>query len=674
MVELTAAIEAELEGTPELRELQREQFPFDPEDYPEPTQADIESYLEVLRTDFSVWHAAVREQRKVRFLKDRMPEKWAKSLEIGPDQHVHSRLGHNMVMRVVANATRNPPKYRVPPSDGKDKDQDRAQKQTRWLNNVWPAFERAKAKRRAVIDNQGGDGLGVIEIYRTGSYNGLDLERRDGEGDGAYLKRTEPLYKGARAPYGIRNVDPLSVFWDEDGTDDDPVCMAYIEEEVAAAPLWRALKRAKGPDEYAKFQEQRTRGKPGQPVYHNSNERPSNTVRCIRYYDRRWYAYIVDGVMCDGPTEHGMGFVPLVFYEGMTTGSPNRSERYQGVFWGMSDLELAINWLTTLEIDNAFTLSKPKIAITIPLSSTEAQRHIGSGSQAPKPVDFSGGKVPRLRPGEVPVNLTETFRGHDTAPVRQWLMQLVQISGLNPIAQGESPGSDPAGYAINALQSAAQANYEVLLDNAARGDAALGNKLRALIKRDLKQPWYLTAPMGARRTPGTAWLGLGPDDVDDTPCEVTIDPLSDVNRIAVQQAKRQGNKEGYIARWHVQEAYGIDDYELEDEDILEDTMEAELGRMAIEEAKITILEAQMMQQPQPSGLVDQFGNPLPASTQGPPQAAGATPAPPQPPTVGGDAGGASAAPFQTQPGAAAQSSSSALAGFDRGQRPPGTAA
>lgn len=657
---LQAQIEEELAGTPELAEFKRRSQPFDPDDYPKPEQQDIMSELERLRTDLAHFHTSIRDARDVRFLRDVMPDKWAKELEIGPNQHIHSRLGHNMILRIVAMATRNPPKFRIDPGGKSEKDQDRARKQTRWCDNLWPNFERAQAKRRAVIDSQCADGLGILEIYRTGSYDKLDVEAQPDEPSREYMRRTEQQYIGASSPYGVRQVDVLAAFWDWDGLEGDPVPVCIFEEDVAEAPMSKVLRSRLSPEKFQEWQAHRIKGATAQPHFNNTGkERPSRYVKKVTYYDRRWYACIVDGVIVDGPTEHGMGFVPVVFYEGMTTGSTNRSERYQGVFWGMEDLEKAINWLTTLDLDNAFTLSKPKIAITQPMNSGEAQRAVTRAPEKVEPISFRNGQVPRLRPGEVPVNLTETFKGFDTSPIRAWIMQLIQISGLNPVAQGESPGSDPAGYAVNALQSAAQANYEVLLDNAARGDADLANKMRKCV-RNLGQPWYLTAPMGGRKKSGTAWLGLNPDDVDDTPARATIDPLSDVNRIAVQETKRQANKEGFISRWRVQESYGVEDYDMEDEDILEDTMEAELGRLAIEEAKMAIMEAQGQPMGAPSGLVDQNGQPLPPS--GAPTsntAGGATPAPLNPPTVG---------PMGAKPGPASQPGTEA--GFDRGARPP----
>lgn len=631
--------------------------------YPRPEPQEILAELERQRTRFAAFHDGIHRGRQVRFLQDEMPAKWAAALEIDRRSHIHSRIGHNMVQRIVALATRNPPRYQVPTAGGSEREEDRARKQERWLNNLWPNIERSKAVRRALIDNQVGDGLGVLEIYRTHSYADLDTARYDGESDRAYLRRTEELYMAAASPYGVRVVDPAAYYWVEDGNHEDPVCMAWIEEELPEPVVYNALLRRLGETGLRDWMAMRLTGVSGDSAYRRRSTSIS-TVRSVRYYDRRWFVYLLDGVPVEGPTEHRFGFVPVIHYEGMTSGSPILHERYQGAFWGLHEMESTLNWLLTLQVDNAFVLSKPKIAITQP-------QPLPGGLPMPsvpsEPVDFSGGKVPRLRPGEVPVNLTETFRGHDVQPLVNQLMQLIQLSGLNPIAQGESPGSDPAGYAVNALQAAAQANYEVLLDNAARGDADLGNKLRRLIRDDLRQPWYLTAPL-RRGQRGTAWAGLGPDDITDVPCIVTIDALADVNRIALQQTLRQANKEGYISRERVQEAYAVDDPELENDRILMDAAEAELARLALEEAKAIVYGRQQQATGQGPGLVDQFGNPL-STEQGMPRAAGATPAPPQPPSVGGAATQGSQAPFGERGGPAAMPGQTARAGQDQGRRP-----
>lgn len=657
LADITSEIERELASDPQVMGELRRAHDGWKSAYPKPTDGDILGSLERLRSDFSLWHRQIRDERDVRYLKAKMPEKWAKQLSIGPSEHIHSRLGHNMIMRVAAMATRNPPKFKIEPASGAASAEEKAERQTRWANNFWPAMERVKAKRRVIVDNQLGDGLGVLEIYRTGSYDSLDAEMHEDESAHTYMKRTEEDFRRAGDPYGIRPIDPLSFFWDEDA---EGLCAAFIEVEAPIPAMDAVLRRGLSEKKYGEWKMHSMALRSG-AIRSSGGEVSQESALCVKYYDRRWYAFLVDGMIVDGPTEHGMGSIPVVLYEGMTTGSPNRSERYQGVFWGMTGLEKAIDWLMTLDTDAAFVLSKPKVVITHPGGADSGPRGITPGGKddTSADLDFSDGKVPRLRPGEVPVNITEQWIPFDSGRLRQEIMQLIQISGLNPVAQGESPGSDPAGYAINALQSAAQSMYEVALDNAARADADLINKVRRLI-RDEKLPWYLSGGMSNGRKGGTSWLGLGPDDIDETPAVCTIDPLSDVNRIAIQQARRQANKEGFVARWRVQESYGIDDYEAEDEDILEDTMEAELGRMVIEEAKAEVMATSAPPQP-PTGLVDQHGQPL-QSQQAQGVAVGAVPAPTQAPSVGGAAAAGSAMPFDTKAGPAPQSAVSAGAG------------
>lgn len=653
-----------------LADLKREEASYDPNAYPKPEPELLLERHQDLKADFKALHDQIRTEREARFLKKAMPEKWSRELEIGPDQHVHSRLGHNMVGRIVALATQNPPRYQVSPVDGTDTSSNRAVKQTRWLNGLWPNISRGKALRRELLDNQCGDGIGWLEIYRTGAYDSVDSEKREGENTRSYMRRTDMALRRAGDPYAVRRVDPLAVVWDEDGNGEDPVCEAFIEELVPRGTLLRKLQRETDETVYEDFTG-RYRGRPGIPKdSHGTRELTRPTCEVVRWYDRRWTALFVDGVLVGDIEEHGLGFVPMVRYDGMVTGSDKQTERFQGVFWGMSDLEAALDWLTTLEVDLAFTNSRPKLAVITPLTSNAAERHIPANKPGGEQViDFSHGNVPVLRPGQEIVNVTAQFRAYDPGPLVQRLLNFITISGLNPIAMGESPGSDPAGYAINALQSAAQSHYEVLLDNASRGDTMLGNKLRRIVSQE-DLPWYLSGLGRRSRKAEDAWIGLQPDDVDDARCESRIDPLGAINRIAVQQALRQGNKEGYIGRWRVQEAYGVEDYDMEDETILEDRLESELGAMAIEETKMLILEAAQGGPAQPQGPPGMPPGPGGVDmTTGP----GGVPAPTNAPTVGGPAAGASGGAFDGQPGPAAQQSMTARAGNDMGRRPPGTA-
>ena len=625
--------------------------------YPKPEAAELLEHHGDLLTGASGWHTTMRKNRAARYLQDKLPAKWQKDLSDG--RRVYTRLSHNEIMRVVSAQTRNPWKFRVPPRGATEAARDRAQKQTRWLNQLLPALERraGTAVRRIVADNQVGDSLGVWFVYLTKSYDALDLERGADESDSEYLKRTEPLLQEAKLPFGVRALDPMSVLWD---MDEDGVASVFVHEIKPKRNEYARLKREKTAEEYERFIGRP--GAPGQPPFGDTSERPANSVECIHYFDRRWYCYWVDGQLVDGPEEHRMPGVPCILQEGMVTGSPNLSQRLQGITWGMVDMEVALNDLLTKEIDNAFTYGRPKAVIETPANAD--LMYDERDKSKPMVLDLSQPGVPQLNPGQQIRNAYQGFVPYPTEHVQQALLAQWQRSGLNPIAQGESPGSDTAGFTVNTLTGAAQNLYEVNLDNEARAGSALGDFIRLLIRDTIGLPVYLSVPMANNRKGGTEWLGLGPEDIDETPSELTIDPLSDVNRLALQQSLRQGNKEGYLPREIVQvRGYAADDPEAWDDELVIDIAVQSLDAMAIEEAKAAILAAQ--QPPPPPTILGPDGNPLPPS-QPTGQGIGAAPAPLQPPSVGAELATAS----RVTPGPTRLQPQTAMAGQNRMAIPP----
>lgn len=646
-------IAAELAGTPEESEYRRRLDGEFKRRWPKPTKEDVLEEHTRLQEDAQESWESIREHREMRFGKDVTPEALQRRLIGGTKgtERIRSRLSHNEIMRVTALASRNPPKFHIPVASGDPKDAKRAQAQERWCNNLWPMLERIARQplRRLVLDHSGGDGYVGVEIYRTKNYDHIGTALTPGESGAAHKKRLEREYAQAGSPYCVRIVDPMALLWDYD---DEGTYIAIVAERRPLAPVRKALKAKMTDDEFAHWKA--TRGGYGATGLMEAGSEVAHMgdVEILRYYDRRWYVEIVDGAMIGEPVEHAFGFVPMVIYEGLPVATPNRSQRYQGVTWHMIDLERALNDLLTLEYDNAIALAKPKLAITQHMDA-RAIDMLGGGD-AP-PVDFTNPDiVPRLRPGEMPVNLTETFAAHPTDRLRNELKVLWQMSGLNPIAQGESPGSDPAGYTVNTLTASAQSPYEAWLDNVARGDQQLADMFRMLVRDDLRQPWY-NAIHSARIGERPTLAALRPDDVDDIPCEVTIDSLADVNRIAMQQSLRQANAEGYIARRRVQvKGFGVEDPELENEEIIEDKMEAELVLLAIEEAKAEVFATSALAAQQQMQTTGPGGQPLPATQ-------GAQPAPLNPPAVGPTGGG----------GGPALEPQTASAGQGRGYAPPG---
>lgn len=610
--------------------------------YPRPELADLLSLFEDMKSewaDFSDW---VAEHRDLRYQRDDTPQKWKRHLE--GDRRVRSRLMHNEVLRAAANQCRNPYRVDVQPSGTDDESVKRAKRQTRWANGLLDAFERKAGKplRRPFVDAQNADGLVAWELCRTDAYDGIDfgyqdvVEEKDGqtitrkERDSEYVKRTEKEILQAGMPYTLRMILGDALYYRED---DDGVCQAMVAEYKSYRTVFNKLVDRLSAD---KIQSLRlptpgTRGWPLNAGYQDSFANDAaGTVETIRYYDRRWYAYIVGGQLVE-LNEHGWSRVPVFPCFGIVTSSPNLSERMQGITWGMAGLELSLNDHLTLGLDVAYTYSRPKLAVV-----TEKDGSLVTDPVTKKPVtlDLSNpSKVPQLNPGQTPVNVLQGWKPEINDSVLNTLMMLYQRNGMNPVAQGQSPGSDPAGYTVNTLIGAAQSQYEVCLDNEARTWAAVCDTVRRDVRdSEHGERVYISVPMEDKRDGGVEWLGLGPDDVDETPCTVTIDPLSDANRMAERDSLMRGMAAGLVPKSVVQSrGFGADDPAVWTDEIDRDTI---VTMMKPQVVTNVMMRLGMMAPPPPN-------NPgVGEATETP----GAEPADPQKPTVGKEMNAASNGP------------------------------
>jgi len=645
--------------------------------YPRPELGDIEGFWNYVKPQFEAYHNAVTEARKVRYLQDELPEKMKKRMQ--GVRRFRSRLSHNETMRVAAMMTRNAPKVVIPSGSAV-----KGQKQSRWANALLQAFGRRKQNLaeglyRQHCDALCGDGMGVFEFFmlEDSTYDRVNTDpiyitdpktgEERSETAEETLKRTDEELRTAGLPFGLRNVDPMSVFFN---VDDEGACPVLIVERKPYLHVFNKVRKLKGAADLPKpgnpgWPERSWNGSGSEDGWYSSvlggsaaDSNAAETVLTMRYYDKEWYAYIVGGKFVDGPRRHKLPGIPVFITLGMVTSSPNMHERVQGVTWGMADMELAINDLMTIDLDVRGATSRPKPVV---ISDGKVDRASVMDGDKPKTLDLSSDLVPYLRPGQTLIDAFEHLRPRSSSDMVQQMLGFWQRSGLNPIAQGESPGSDPAGYTVNSLTQAAQSQYEVMLDNFAMTLAAIVDFARRVVRDTIGDKVSLATWMDNPEGGNEVWLELSPGDVDEASALVIIDPLSDANKIAKRQSLSQANKEGYVSRRRVQvEGFGIDDPDQEDDQLAIDAADSDLLAMAVEEAKAQIYGRQAPLPPPPPGggggapskLVDKNGAPLSSSQ-------GATPAPLNAPSVG---------PVAKPPGGPADMSAmSALAGQGRGQ-------
>jgi len=616
--------------------------------YPKPTEQYVQEMRAQLEAAFQTWRfgdsgnsdqgadegpPGLQRIRQMRYHRDRMPQKWQRMLQV--PYRVRSNLTANEIERTVALATRNPPKVRILPASREPEDGERAEKETRWAQELGPALERAYGPIiRQFFDTLFECGDAVFEVYITDAFDDIDFDKDPDEEDDAFHERTDRelqrVATSGRLPFGVRVPDMMTVLYDID--DDGEVYVAMFVETKPYRVVHSTLTKRLSAEKLAELRLPRPgdRGWPGDGVFSGVTGSPSGTVETIRYYDRRWYGYMVGGKFVDGPVEHEMPAVPVIPAWGVTTASSQRHERLQGIVWGTVEQEQAINDTLTTSVDIGVTFSRPRPTIETPVGGS-----LRSPTGRPSTLKLDGTGAIELMPGQQLKDAFGTFQSRIPPELMQTLLAVRQRSSLNPVAQGESPGADPSGFALNSMQAASQMRYEILLDNGARSYGKLVDFLRSMVRDGPIGERVFLGVQGARGDT-VEWLGLGPEETSEVPAVVSIDPLNDVNRLAIRESLMVGNQRGLVPRRVVQEmGYGADDPDAWDDELAEDFAFVNLMQQAFMEA-MTIVSGQQV-------AVGPDGQPVPAETAGGEmdalRAAGGAPAPVRGATIGREAAG-----------------------------------
>jgi hypothetical protein len=662
--------ESRLADRPSLEE-RRELEDFDPEaaeelaakqkamldaEWPKPEEQDIRKAKERLET---LWHdfrygedgktdengeavdegdhgdAGLARIRQMRHHRDAMPPKWAKQLDI--PYRFRSNLTANEIERTVALATRNRPNMKISPMADDAEARAKAEKEARWANELLPALERHKPFVRVFADSLFESGRACWEIYSTGAFDEIDFEdEEDDEPEREFNDRKDRELQNVAArgryPVGVRVPDMMSTYYEED---DDGVTISMVIEMKRYKQIYEKVKAKVGTEKFERL-DLPDPGDSGVPVTSAGMSFGSGgqEVETIRYYDRRWYVWEVGGKIIEC-IEHGMPGNPIIPAWGVSTSSSKHNEQARGVVGGTIEMEQALNDLITTEIDIGIVFGRPKAAIETPIEGS-----LRDDSGKPSRVDFSSNGTPELMPGQKVVDAFKDFKSRIDVQLTGTIMQIREQSSLNPVASGESPGSDPAGYTVNALSAAAQMKYEILLDNFAKSIGLVVDFIRNMVKYGpIEEKVYLLVD-GSEDA--VEFLALGPEDVSDVPTKVVINPLNDINRLAIRQSLIDGNKQRFVPRSIVQsDGFGAEDPDAWDDEINEDYAIEQFRGIAFEQARMELaMEASTPAPPSGSGLVDPRGNPLSSGGGGGAgdgsDDAGAEPADPNAPSVGLD--------------------------------------
>lgn len=646
-----------------------------------PELSELLEYFDELRNIKSAWDIKATRERERRYLKDKLPLRWQNGMQDG--RRFYSRLTHNEVIHRARQQTSNLPQCSILPDGMDEADTRKAATQTRWANELMPAFERQNPGfRMRAVDCQLEIGFAAYEVYLTGSYDDLDYEPRD-KPDGTsekpheILARNEKDARNRKLPMGVRFCDGQSLYIDRD---EGQVCAAFIYERKA----WHSTKRRykkKGKDIGDKPNDRPSPnpgdyGFPGGDTSGKTGPGGVETCETIRYYDEHWYAYIVNGRFVEGPVLHKLtGGVPVFPFMGVITSAANWEDGVEGICWGLESAELLINDTMTLEADNVHVYSRPKWVIQTPVAGTimpaaPGQKQPGQNGAV---LNLNEPGIKQLNPGQELVNATKDFVPFMAQNFLSTALALFGRSTQNPIAQGESPGASPAGYTVATLTGNATSVDNDQVKNEAVAWGQVVDCCRRIVRDTIKHPVWMAAPMENNESGGVEWLKMEPEDITEVATICEIDPDNDATRLANRQSWIEGNTGGYVPRREVQiRAFGARDPARWDYELIKDKAQARLADLAVEMA-IEETRAFGMGEPPPppppgSGLVGPNGEELPSTLRQP--GAGGAPSDPNAPPVGAVQSQASQASSQAlKPGGMKANDAQQKAGQNRGYVP-----
>ena len=644
--------------------------------YPKPDEGEVKRIKSRLESHWTRFRANAQYIREYRYHEDRLPAKW--QLDLTDGRRGWMNLSNNEINWCVANALRNPIVVTIPPTDVTDKAQGRADRQERWANALQPACERKQIFMHPSVDQQHECGLGGFLFYWNDAYDQIDFERqkygevevpedemvRDAieaelverdiefelsesgkkweikESASDYRRRTNAELEHAGLPFGFRFLDMTSTYFEDDG---ERLTLAVVCEQKPWPAIRQAVMDKVDEDEKAFVPPVSQHGSPEFGGYTFNGD----SVECITYYDRRWYAYIVAGKVIE-IKEHKLPRIPLFPLYGIVTSATDPCDRYQGVVHGMQHMEQFVNDAYTLMLNSAMKYGDPKFVLEEIDPAIWAT--MDESIKATMKIDLSGNdNQVTILPGKLRNTSEHISPNPLLSQLMQQGMQTWERNGLNQVATGESPGADMAGYSLHTLQQASLAKYRPYLINIARAWGEAIDFVRLVIRDVIGEKVYLVAEQESGSESGREILALGPDDIGDeiSPAECYIDPLSEPNRAAMQQIMMAAHQNGSgFVPWDVvvRRAFGAKDPALWRAMLLEDRTINEVLWPAYAEQLTQLLkgappqdvQAQMMAAmggQQPPGMPPVGGGPnnMAQTLPGQVQQSGGTPSPLQPP-------------------------------------------
>lgn len=399
---------------------------------------------------------------------------------------------------------------------------------------------------RPVLDlcavNQVGDGMGCIKVvYRPDHWSDFPTvkdvfgkkadELSEAESD-EYVKKVDRAKKGAKLPFSLVDVDPLTVFpiYGPDG--ELQACLEICERPTRAVLLQYNDRIGMGKDGKVRALAD-TAGEARPLSEYEVNRDSAKTVEFCEYWDREWHITFVDDVLVK-VSHHKYGRPPYFF----CFAKPNPSRKPEVA---VRPIGYKSKWLADL-IDSLWTMMGNvgvMFSYPTPITRTPLNTNVPKGKDGkPRHVEWKIGRHVVLYEGqefEFATPPVEHLQMMDRLVARAHEMYDA-TTGLGPAIKGVG-SADQAGYALNQLMQASMLSLKPAVKSR---DVMLADICRfvwRLVEKRIKDTVYVWGteadPEPGVKGKAKAWLSLGPRDIAGYyKVEVESKPLVDQMRIA----------------------------------------------------------------------------------------------------------------------------------------------
>lgn len=524
-------------------------------------------------------------------------------------QEVHIGLTADLLENVKAALLANMPRVRfegLRRKEGVEENQSKREK-------YWQAeLDSMGDVISEVVDSQL-LGLGVLKTaLQRDIWSSNERRRRKGEKDEDYVDRVTAYKKLWGPPIGRLSVHPLAFYFrpGKGAVPEECIEQGYVAKRKVlkqwtklSASTQRQSMRDMVPNE--QVDELGIVTTPTQP---NEFIRPlpmgldtTQYFTVTQYWNPECYQVYVNQELVYQET--GPPSVKYLIAPGRTSSSKDPDKIGISVAEGLRVMEPVLNLMMTRMVEALDLIVRKRNTLEVPESYTPELEEYGNGETRPKQFEFTAEYADTLPPG---AKLVDAYQGAEAAfqgmALLQLLMQVVGQHGVTPLFKGISPGAAGSGYRDNSLYLMAKQQFQYII-------LSLQGLLREYIEYG---EWLIAYKLKQEVFQGE--IGLSPNDIRDWPAKVTVElkPTLPQNRIAEGEFGMGQVAAGAITmRRHREEFLGIEQPDEEDIEVDLEQMKSMTKPYLFMELMQTTMG--LGQPEQPSGLVDQSGNPLASS-------------------------------------------------------------